>query len=87
MDLVAAERLEGREVLVCATHAGTRDITARRGENLALTSRSMAFAPRLETHPYDKLVLLPHPLIGCLHQLVESVGRLRCQVRITLQVG
>ena len=29
MDLVAAERLAGRKVLVYATHTGTRDITER----------------------------------------------------------
>ena len=29
MDLVAAERLAGRRVLVYATHTGTRDITGR----------------------------------------------------------
>ena len=29
VDLVAAERLEGRRVLVYATHTGTRDITGR----------------------------------------------------------
>ena len=27
MDLVAAERMEGRRVLVYATHTGSRDIT------------------------------------------------------------
>ena len=31
VDLVAAERLEGRKVLVYATHTGTRDITGRMG--------------------------------------------------------
>ena len=34
MDLVAAERLEGRKVLVYATHTGTRDITERMEEFL-----------------------------------------------------
>ena len=29
LDLVAAERLEGRRVLIYATHTGTRDVTAR----------------------------------------------------------
>ena len=29
VDLVVAERLEGRKVLVYATHTGTRDITGR----------------------------------------------------------
>ena len=29
VDLVAAERMEGRRVLVYATHTGTRDITGR----------------------------------------------------------
>ena len=32
--LVAAERLEGRKVLVYATHTGTRDITGRMGDVL-----------------------------------------------------
>ena len=31
LDLVAAERLQGRRVLVYATHTGTRDITGRNG--------------------------------------------------------
>ena len=34
VDLVAAERLEGRRVLVYATHTGTRDITGRMDELL-----------------------------------------------------
>ncbi len=34
LDLVAAERLEGRRVLVYATHTGTRDITGRMKEIL-----------------------------------------------------
>ena len=34
VDLVAAERLQGRRVLVYATHTGTRDITARMDEFL-----------------------------------------------------
>ena len=29
VDLVAAERMEGRRVLIYATHTGTRDITER----------------------------------------------------------
>ena len=40
----------------------------------------------LEPSPHDNLVL-PHPFIGCLHQLVEGVGCLRGQVGIALQVG
>ena len=35
VDLVAAERLAGRRVLVCATHTGTRDITGRMEEFLS----------------------------------------------------
>ena len=35
VDLVAAERLEGRKVLVYATHTGTRDITGRMSDILA----------------------------------------------------
>ena len=35
VDLVAAERLEGRRVLVYATHTGTRDITERMSDILA----------------------------------------------------
>ena len=35
VDLVAAERLEGRKVLVYATHTGTRDITGRMDDILA----------------------------------------------------
>ena len=34
VDLVAAERLKGRKVLVYATHTGTRDITGRMGDVL-----------------------------------------------------
>ena len=34
VDLVAAERLQGRRVLVYATHTGTRDITGRMEELL-----------------------------------------------------
>ena len=34
LDLVAAERLAGRRVLVCATHTGTRDITGRMDDML-----------------------------------------------------
>ncbi len=34
VDLVAAERLQGRRVLVYATHTGTRDITERMDEFL-----------------------------------------------------
>ena len=34
----------------------------------ARTSRAVAFAPvRLETDRYDKLALIPHPLISRLH--------------------
>ena len=35
VDLVAAERLEGRRVLVYATHTGTRDVTGRMSDILA----------------------------------------------------
>ena len=34
VDLVAAERLEGRRVLVYATHTGTRDVTGRMSDIL-----------------------------------------------------
>ena len=33
IDMVAAERMEGRRVLVYATHTGTRDITERDGRH------------------------------------------------------
>ena len=37
VDLVAAERMEGRRVLVYATHTGTRDITERMDDILSAT--------------------------------------------------
>ena len=42
VDLVAAERLEGRKVLVYATHTGTRNITGRMG--VVLTRHGMPVA-------------------------------------------
>ena len=48
IDMVAAERMEGRRVLVYATHTGTRDITERMDDMLT----RQQFVKRRRQHPY-----------------------------------
>ena len=73
IDLVAAERLEGRRVLVYVTHTGTRDITGRMDDILTrhgfrvVVMKADAVAPnRREAWVADKVkegidVLICHP--------------------------
>ena len=73
LDLVAAERMEGRRVLVYATHTGTRDITGRMDDILTrhgfrvAVMKADAVAPdRREAWVADKVkqgidVLICHP--------------------------
>ena len=73
VDLVAAERMEGRRVLVYATHTGTRDITGRMDEILTrhgfkvAVMKADAVAPkRREAWVADKVkqgidVMICHP--------------------------
>ena len=73
IDMVAAERMEGRRVLVYATHTGTRDITERMDDMLtrhgfrAAVMKAEAVAPeRREAWVADKVkqgidVLICHP--------------------------
>ena len=73
IDLVAAERMEGRRVLVYATHTGTRDITGRMDEILTrhgfkvAVMKADAVAPkRREAWVADKVkqgidVMICHP--------------------------
>ena len=73
LDLVAAERLEGRRVLVYATHTGTRDITGRMDDILTrhgfrvAVMKAEAVAPdRREAWVADKVkqgidVMICHP--------------------------
>ena len=73
VDLIAAERLEGRRVLVYATHTGTRDITGRMDDILTrhgfrvAVMKADAVAPdRREAWVADKVkqgidVLICHP--------------------------
>ena len=73
IDLVAAERLEGRRVLVYVTHTGTRDITGRMDDILTrhgfrvAVMKADAVAPnRREAWVADKVkegidVLICHP--------------------------
>ena len=73
VDLVAAERMEGRRVLVYATHTGTRDITGRMDDILtrhgfkAAVMKADAVAPdRREAWVADRVkqgvdVLICHP--------------------------
>ena len=73
IDLVAAERMEGRRVLVYATHTGTRDITERMNDILTrhgfrvAVMKADAVAPeRRETWVADKVkqgidVMICHP--------------------------
>ena len=76
VDLVAAERMEGRRVLVYATHTGTRDITGRMEDILTrhgfrvAVMKADAVAPnRREAWVADKVkegidVLICHPQAG-----------------------
>ena len=76
VDLVAAERLEGRRVLVYVTHTGTRDITGRMDDFLTrhgfrvAVMKADAVAPnRREAWVADKVkegidVLICHPQAG-----------------------
>ena len=74
IDLVAAERMEGRTVLVYATHTGTRDITERmdgiltrhgfrvavmKADAVAPERREAWVAEQVETGAFD--VLICHP--------------------------
>ncbi len=73
VDLVAAERLEGRRVLVYATHTGTRDITgrmedvlARHGFRVAVMKADAVAPDRREKWVADRVsegvdVLISHP--------------------------
>ena len=73
LDLVAAERLAGRRVLVYATHTGTRDITGRMDDMLTrhgfkvAVMKSDAVAPeKRESWVYEKVkqdvdVIICHP--------------------------
>ncbi len=76
IDMVAAERMEGRRVLVYATHTGTRDITGRMDDMLTrhgfrvAVMKSEAVAPERrkawvadECHPVKQGidVLICHP--------------------------
>ena len=73
VDLVAAERLEGRRVLVYATHTGTRDITARmediltrHGFNVAVMKADAVAPDRREAWVAEKVkqgveVMICHP--------------------------
>ena len=76
VDLVAAERMEGRRVLVYATHTGTRDITGRMDDILTrhgfrvAVMKADAVAPdRREAWVADRVkqgidVLICHPQAG-----------------------
>ena len=76
VDLVAAERMEGRRVLVYATHTGTRDITGRMDDILTrhgfkvAVMKADAVAPdRREAWVAEKVkqgvdVLICHPSAG-----------------------
>ena len=73
LDLVAAERMEGRRVLVYATHTGTRDITermddilTRHGFRVAVMKADAVAPERRETWVADKVkegidVIICHP--------------------------
>ena len=73
LDLVAAERMEGRKVLVYATHTGTRDITermddilTRHGFRVAVMKAGAVAPDRREAWVADKVqqgidVLICHP--------------------------
>ena len=73
MDLVAAERLAGRRVLVYATHTGTRDITGRmddfltrHGFNVAVMKADAVAPDKREAWVAEKVkqgidVLVCHP--------------------------
>ena len=73
LDLVAAERMEGRRVLVYATHTGTRDITermddilTRHGFRVAVMKADAVAPDRREAWVADKVkqgidVLICHP--------------------------
>ena len=73
IDLVAAERMEGRRVLVYATHTGTRDITermddilTRHGFRVAVMKADAVAPDRREAWVADKVkqgidVLICHP--------------------------
>ena len=76
VDLAAAERMEGRRVLVYATHTGTRDITeqmddmlTRHGFRVAVMKAEAVAPERREAWVADKVkqgidVLICHPALG-----------------------
>ena len=76
IDMVAAERMEGRRVLVYATHTGTRDITERMDDMLTrhgfrvAVMKADAVAPeRREAWVADRVkqgidVMICHPALG-----------------------